>query len=66
MYVYVCASVCHMCEGTHRGQRRLFHPLEIELHAEMSWLIRVLGTDLGSSGRAAAFFSVEPPVQPTF
>lgn len=66
MYVYVCTSVCHMCEGIHRDQRRVLHPLEPELHADMSWLTWVLGTELWSSGRTVSLFTAEPSVQPTF
>lgn len=39
-------SICHICVGTSRSQKRVLDPLELELQAVMSGLIRVLITNL--------------------
>lgn len=60
----VCNSICHMCVGTHRGQKRVLDFLEPELQIGVSLLTRVLGTELRSLHKLCVFFSAEPSLQP--
>lgn len=46
------------------GMEGVLGPLELELHVLLSCLIRVLGTDIGPSARAARALSTEPYLQP--
>lgn len=64
--MYMCVHLSVTCVRVATDQRRVLHPLEPELHADMSWLTWVLGTELWSSRRAASLFTAEPSVQPTF
>lgn len=48
MFVYVCMYVC----SARGGQKRAIDSLEWELLAVLGCLMRVLRTDLESSGRA--------------
>ena len=48
---YMC--VFYMCSGVCRGQKRVLDVLELELQAVVSHLVRALGTEPGSSVRAA-------------
>lgn len=42
-----------MCTGAYQGQRRASGSLELESQAVVSYLIRVLGNELGFFGRTA-------------
>lgn len=44
MYVCVCVSICHVCTGAHRGQKRVSETLELELLAIVGCQMWVLGT----------------------
>ena len=51
----VCVSLCvHVCAGTHRSQKRVSDPLELELKEAVSHQILVLGTKLWASTRTAS------------
>lgn len=62
--MYVHASACHMCVGTHRGQKRVLHPLELEFDVDVCYIMRELGAEPRSSGRAAALLTAEHPCSP--
>lgn len=51
----VCSWVCvvYVSLGVHRGQKRVFNTLELELQAIVSHLMSVLGTNLGFSAESA-------------
>jgi hypothetical protein len=59
-----CVSVCHVCTGAHRGQKRPSNPLELGLQALVSHPVWVLGSELGSSVRAIYALTHEPSLQP--
>ena len=47
-----------MCISAYKGQRKMSHPLELELQAVMNHPVwAVLGTDLGSSARTASILN---------
>ena len=52
-----------MSTDTH-GVEGVLGPLELELHVLLSCLIRVLGTELRPSARAARALSTKPYLQP--
>ena len=43
-----------MCVSAGEGQRKVSDPHKLELQAAVSSLVRVLGSQLGSSGRRAS------------
>jgi hypothetical protein len=49
-----CMCVCDMNEVACKGQKRVSHPLELELQTVMNPLTWVSGTKLGSSARVMA------------
>jgi hypothetical protein len=51
--VCMCVCVCGRCVGTCGDQKRVLDLLELELQVVMNHPIWVLGTKLGSPGRAA-------------
>lgn len=56
-YLYICIYLCkegyvHLSVSARRSQKRMSHPTELEFHAVMSHLTRVLGVKLSSSTRA--------------
>lgn len=59
--VYLCLSVCgyvHRSADAIIGQKRATEPLELELTCSCELVCyRVLGTDLGSFGRAASILN---------
>lgn len=44
-YLPACLCVHHMHPGVHRGQKRTWEPLELELQSDVSQPMWVLGTD---------------------
>lgn len=54
VYVCVCADVCHMGEGAHRGQKRVARLLQLKFRQLKNGLMWTLGTELESSARAAS------------
>lgn len=61
MFPCVCVSVCHLCAGTQRSQKRVFVPLELQVVVSCS--VWVLGTNLRSCGVAAIAFNCFPSFQ---
>lgn len=51
--VSVCVCACGVSTGAYGDQRRVLHPLELELQAVTSYLMWLLGTEHGSSARVA-------------
>ena len=52
--IYASIGVCAMSVGGQGGQKIVLDPLELGLQAVVSRLKGVLGTKLGSSGKAAS------------
>lgn len=50
VFMCVCVRVCHMYVNAHIGQKRALDPLDLELQAVVSHLIRVLEIKLMYSG----------------
>lgn len=57
-----CGVHTHMFVQVSKGTIGGIRSLELELQAFMSHLMWGLGTELGSSGRAAVFLTTEPPL----
>lgn len=51
----------HRCP---RSQKRVSDPYELKLQVVVSHTVWLLGTGLGSSGRAARLLTTEPSLQP--
>lgn len=60
-YICICVYLPVMCVGSQRGQKGVLHPLELEFHADVSCIMRVLGAELLSSGRAAVLLTAIHP-----
>lgn len=50
---YLCISM-RLCVCTHRGQKRLADPLELELEMDVSFLRLVLGAECRPCGRVTS------------
>jgi hypothetical protein len=46
MFIFLCLCERTPCEFSHSGQKTVLDPMELELAAVVSFLIRVLGTEL--------------------
>lgn len=62
MYTLCMHAYTHMCVASFRGHRRVSDTLELELQEVVSCLKEVLGSELGSSVRAAS--TVQPSLKP--
>lgn len=55
--VCLCISVCYMYEGALGAQKRAPSLLELELHAVVTCLLWILGTEFRRSGKAGNTFN---------
>lgn len=51
VFVCMCVCLCACEHSDHGGQKRASYPPELELQMTVGFLIWILGTALGSSGR---------------
>lgn len=64
VHMCVCVSVCHVCVGATRGQKRASAPLEPEYHVVVRHPTWVLGTKPGFLEEQQVPLTSGPPISP--